>query len=100
MDRPRIPVDFNELVAPDLVLLSKKDAKKDSNGNEVHFREGLRVYVFEMDYDDDGQPVELVANGVAELNTPMVNGNWTKEVKWCCRIDGDGIYHLPSNTLK
>jgi len=49
MDRPRIYVDFNELLEPDLVLLSKTDVRADSSGAEVALVEGLRVYVYEDD---------------------------------------------------
>lgn len=33
MDRPRLYVDFNEMVEPDLVLLAQEDGKVDSSGN-------------------------------------------------------------------
>ena len=100
MDRPRILVDFNELVTPNLLLLSKKDIKQDSDGNDVSLSEGIRVHVYEIDCDDDGRPAALVAEGIVELNDPAINGHWTKAVKWCCRIDAKGIYHLPSEVLK
>ena len=44
MDRPRLYVDFNEMVEPDLVLLSQGDEKGDSSGTLVQLREGLRVH--------------------------------------------------------
>ena len=43
MKEPRLYVDFNEMLAPDLVLLSKEDTKVDSHGHVVHLREGLKV---------------------------------------------------------
>lgn len=33
MDKPRVRVDFNELLEQDLVLLSKNDETEDSDGN-------------------------------------------------------------------
>ena len=89
---PRIRVDFNELIEADLVLLGKTDDCLDDKGRVVNFFEGLRLQVFESDVDSDGKTsVQLVAEGVYVLNTKAVE--WTKNVKWCCRIDGVGIRH-------
>jgi len=91
MDRPRLRVDFNELVQDDLVLLSKSDLVKDSEGTEFFLSEGLTVFVYEFNDYEDGTKEYLLADGVAELNSPEANGNWTKPAKWCCRIDKNGI---------
>lgn len=91
MDRPRIRVDFNELVQNDLVLLSKFDKVKDSEGGEVQLSEGVEVFVYEFNNYDNGETEWLLADGVAELNDPNVNGQWSKAAKWCCRIDKKGI---------
>lgn len=96
MDRPRIRVDFNELVEFDLVLLSQTDLVVDSNGNEVLLSEGLNVFIYEFNNYDDGTKEYLLANGVAEINNTEVNGQWTRTAKWCCRIDGNGIAHVES----
>ena len=48
---PRLYVDFNEMVAPDLVLLSQTDSKEDSNGNPISLVEGVEVKVFSDDED-------------------------------------------------
>ena len=91
MDRPRIRVDFNELVEPNLVLLSKTDVVLDSDGNEVFLVDGVKVFVYEFNSYDDGDEEYLLADGVAEANRPEVNGQWTKAAHWCCRIDSNGI---------
>ena len=75
LDRPRIEVDFNEMVAQDVVLLSREDAKRDSAGNVIELRVGLRVYLY-ME--------ELLATGIVELNDA---GGWSSHVRWRCRID-------------
>src|SRR5215472_9440831 len=87
---PRLYVDFNEMLAPDLVLLSRHDAKPDANGEMVHLSEGLEVAIFSDDLDDQGQPDNLVAVGVIERNHDK---GWSKAVKWCCRIGPEGIRH-------
>ncbi|NVB83598.1 MAG: hypothetical protein HOV81_34810 [Kofleriaceae bacterium] len=84
LDRPRLLVDFNAMVDPDRVLLSREDTKLDSAGNIVELHEGLRVYVYTPDVDDDGTPTNLIATGIVELDRA---NDWSARVKWCCRID-------------
>lgn len=91
MDRPRIQVDFNETVQSDLVLLSKTDVRTDSEGKEIFLSEGLPVFVYEFNHYADGTKEYLLADGTAELNDPAENGEWSAIVKWCCRIDQQGI---------
>lgn len=89
MDKPRIYVDFHEMVEPDLVLLSKADTKQDSSGATVQLYEGLHVSVYMDDADGNGKPDNLIADGVVERNT----SEYWKYVPWCCRIDAKGIRH-------
>lgn len=88
MDRARIRVDFNEMVEPDLVLLSKSDVRTDSAGNEIMLTVGTQVYIYCPDVNDFGQKDNLIADGYVERNT---FGGWTSAAKWCCRIDERGI---------
>lgn len=94
--RPRIRVDFNEMAAQDLVLLSKTDNALDSSGKEIVLSEGLPVYIYEYNNCSDGEEELLVADGVAEANDPVRNGAWTAKAKWCCRIGSLGIRVLSS----
>lgn len=87
LDKPRVRVDFNEMVEQDLVLLSKQDHVTDSDGQRIELTPGLRVFLYMPDTDDDGKPCALVATGLAELNTAT---DWSAHVKWCCRIDAWG----------
>lgn len=91
MDRPRLYVDFNEMVESDLVLLSQTDNKADSSGSTVHLFEGLRVYVYMDDPDQDGTPGALIADGHVE-HSPGTG--WTAPAKWCCRIGPDGVRRI------
>jgi hypothetical protein len=91
MDRPRIHVDFNEMVEENLVLLSKENSKRDSAGNLIEMLEGKKVYIYDDDVDDLGNPDPLVADGIIELNT---HNDWSRNVRWCCRINESGILHL------
>ncbi len=97
MDIPRIYVDFNEMINFDLVLLSKEDYKKDSAGNLVHLYEGLRVFIYMDDEDDNGNPDNLVASGIVVKN--KIKSGWGAIAKWCCHINSDGIYHLSEKNV-
>jgi hypothetical protein len=83
-------VDFNEMVEPDLVLLSWQNTKSDSSGQTVHLREGLEVSIYMDDLDAAGKPDKLIATGIVERNP---GGNWADHVMWCCRILPPGIRH-------
>ena len=86
LDRPRLSVDFNEMLEPDLFLLARDDEKVDSSGAVVSLSEGMRVYVYEPEGDDEnGVPRYLLATGIVEKNTATYS--WAAEVRWCCRID-------------
>ncbi len=83
-------VDFNEMPAPDLVLLAKEDLRLDSSGTLVSLTEGMPVTVCENDTGEDGRSDRLIARGTVERN---IHGSWTAAAKWACRIDEDGIRH-------
>jgi hypothetical protein len=91
MDKPRIRVDFNELVQADVVLMSKTDLVVDSAGYRVLLTEGLPVFVYEYNHYADGTEEYLLADGTAELNDTAINGEWSKAAKWCCRINELGV---------
>ncbi len=83
-------VDFNEMLEPDLVLLSATDTKTALNGTVVSLSDGLEVGVYMDDTDEQGHPDNLVATGVVEANQTT---GWGAHVKWCCRIDAKGVRH-------
>lgn len=87
---PKFLVDFNEMLEPDLVLLAKKDARTNWLGETVTLRPGMAVDLFMEDFNERGDPDNLVASGTVEENK---SSGWGAHVKWCCRINSDGIRH-------
>jgi hypothetical protein len=85
--KPRIRVDFNELLDDDLVLLSKTDEREDSEGNRILLSSGAQVSIYEFHQYDNGEKEWLLAEGVVELNTSQEK----PVAKWCCRINERGI---------
>jgi hypothetical protein len=90
MTKPVFLVDFNEMLEPDLVLLAKEDTKIDSHGVVVPLKAGMEVALYMDDTGANGHPDNLVASGVVELNRST---GWSAHVKWCCRIDVNGVRH-------
>jgi hypothetical protein len=90
MDRPRILVDFNEVLERDLALLSREDTRIDSSGASVMLLSGKRVYLYMEDRDGNGAVDNLIADGMVERNP---GEGWGSGAKWCCRIDEHGIRH-------
>jgi hypothetical protein len=95
VDIPCIYVDFNEMIEPNLVLLSKYDYKKACNGNLVYLYEGLCVCVYMDDEDEFGNSDNLIAEGIVARN--KIKSGWAAIAKWCCRIGDKGIYHESEN---
>ena len=83
----RFTVDFNEMLESDLLMLSQTDLRQDIHGQPVPLHEGLAVQVQEENHYADGSHELLLARGVVEANR---TGTWP-HVKWCCRLDADGI---------
>lgn len=90
MDRPRLYVDFNEMLDANLVLLSKCDFKTDSDGQKIWLHDGLKVYLYMEDINDNGEKDNLIAEGVVVKNH---HEGWGKTAKWCCLINNNGIRH-------
>ncbi len=87
MDKPRIKVDFNELMEKDLVLLSKTDEIEDSTGQRITLQVGKPVAIYEYNHYENGEKEYLLAEGIAVLNETQEN----PIAKWCCRINEHGI---------
>lgn len=87
MDKPRIKVDFNELIERDLVLLSKTDEVEDSAGQKIILQVGRPIAIYEYNHYENGEKEYLLAEGIAVLNEVQKN----PIAKWCCRINFNGI---------
>ena len=90
MNKHHFYVDFNEMLEDNLILFSKDDVKKDKTGNDVKIYNNMHVYMFMDDFNDNGERDDLIAEGKIELNT---NQGWSSHVKWCCRINENGVRH-------
>ena len=99
LDKPRIWVDFNETWADDLYFLSQVDIIRDSNGNEIELTENMEISIFDFDLDENDNPDNLLADGIAILNNTGKYSN----VKWLVKIIPNkkyGKFYWVSDTKK
>ena len=92
MDNARIYVDFNEMVTSNIVLLSKDDAKMDSEGNSITLYDRMPIRVYMDDVSESGETDNLIAEGIA-IKYDLSNYPYWCHVKWCCEINEKGIIH-------
>ena len=58
--KPKIEVNFNEIIDDFKILLSQSDMIIDSEGNEILLKEGLEIDIFEPDYDEQNNRMILL----------------------------------------
>ena len=93
MIKPKIEVNFNEIIDDFHILLSKSNTITDCEGNRIILQEGLEIDIFETDFDEHNKRDDIIASGsVTKCNNPLY-----KRVKWCCKIDEKGIRHISSD---
>lgn len=94
MDRTKVCVDFNELIADNIIMLSQTDTKIDSQGNPVTLYEGMPISIYEESIYDDGEIEYLIAEGTV-IKHDFNKYPYFPYVKWLCRIDANGIQNRP-----
>lgn len=88
LDKPRIQVDYNEMIEDDLILLSRDDTKIDSAGNKISFYKGMPIGIYSDDNIDENDHIDcIIADGIA-IKMPSEWQKSCNHVKWCCRITG------------
>jgi hypothetical protein len=100
LDKPYLFVNFNETTNYGY-LLSKTDMTLDINGKTVNITEGMNIYAWDGDQNENNEDCILVADGFAVLNT-NTECEWCHKdkVKWCCRIDTSSFRHEMKDTSK
>ena len=99
LDKPRIWVDFNESCTDDLYFLSQVNIIRDSDGNEIELTENIEISIFDFDLDENNNPDNLLADGIAILNNTGKYSN----VKWLVKIIPNkkyGKFYWVSDTNK
>lgn len=88
LDKTRIWLDFNEFCAiakedeAPIYLFSQADIVNDSDGNDITIYDGMKVSVFDDDYDEFNMPDALLADGIIIRNFLDQYPN----VKWLIRL--------------
>jgi hypothetical protein len=80
---PRLFVDLNELIEPNLYLISNEDTKIDIDNQAIRLIEGLEVELYGEGLSEDPSNMESYGKGIVELNRA---NDWSKRIKWCVRF--------------
>lgn len=94
MNKTKVRVDFNELIADNIIMLSQTDTKIDSQGNPVTLYEGMPISIYEESIYGDGEIEYLIAEGTV-IKHDFNKYPYFPYVKWLCRIDANGIQNRP-----
>lgn len=89
MDDYKVRADFNGIFG-EILCLSHEDFGLSKDGTKVNLIEGMKITAFDEDADENGNPDDLIANGIVEPSP-----DWLKcgGSKWVLRIDENGVYH-------
>lgn len=94
MSKVNIPVDFNEMIDDNIILLSKTDTKFNSRGKPITLYEGMPISIYEESVYEDGEFEYLIAEGTV-IKHDLNKYPCFPYVKWLCRIDANGIQNRP-----
>ncbi len=84
----RLKGDFNGLFG-DVLCLSHDDSCKVENDADVVLHAGMKVSVFEIDFEGSERD-DLIASGIVEPSPDWLQCNGSK---WCLKIDANGVCH-------
>lgn len=87
---PFVPVDFNEIVGKNLVLLCRTDETKDYFGKTVSLYKGLELIGYCEDEDINNKRDDIFVKGICVSNN---TGHFT-HVKWCILFDENGVQYV------
>ena len=73
-----------------MLCLSHEDICLTEDGTKISLQAGMKVTVFDMDADENGNRDDLIANGVVEPSPDWLR---CRGSKWILRIDENGVYH-------
>src|SRR5712691_8026363 len=85
MATPRVYADFQNLDDDNRLRLTCAGTRLDLERQKIELRQGMALTLYADDANDDGQPDELVAEGIVDYNDA--------EKCWVAAIDWQAIRH-------
>lgn len=85
MAHPKVYADFQNLDDENRLRLTCSGTRRDLERQSLELREGMALTLYSDDATDDGQPDELLADGVVHFNKA--------ENCWVAAIDWQAIRH-------
>ncbi len=80
MATPRVYADFQNLDDENRLRLTCAGTRRDLEREGIELQEGLGLTLYSDDANDDGQPDELLAEGVVQFN--KVEKCWVAAIDW------------------
>jgi hypothetical protein len=77
---PRVYADFHNLDDENRLRLTCAGTRRDLARHGIELQEGTRLTLYTDDEDDDGQPDELLAEGLVHFN--HAEGIWVAAIDW------------------
>jgi hypothetical protein len=80
MDTPRVYADFQNLDDDNRLRLTCAGTRRDLQRQGLQLREGMGLTLYTDDANDDGQPDELLADGIVHYND--LEKCWVAAIDW------------------
>jgi hypothetical protein len=81
----RVYADFQNLDDENRLRLTCAGTRRDLERHGIELREGMNLTLYTDDANDNGQPDELLAEGIVQYNEA--------EMCWVARIDWQAVRH-------
>jgi hypothetical protein len=85
MASPRVYADFQNLDDENRLRLTCAGTRRDLERQGIEFREGMVLTFYSDDADDEGEPDELLAEGVVHYDAA--------QQCWVAAIDWNALHH-------
>jgi hypothetical protein len=85
---PKVYADFNNADALGRIRLNSVGTTQDLAREQIRLSDGLMLLLYCDDANDDGQSVELQANGAVEFST--------NENCWVAKVNWDALQRVPA----
>jgi hypothetical protein len=80
MSRPRVYADFQNLDDENRRRLTGAGTRRDLECQGIELRQGMALTLYSDDANDEGQPDELVTDGVVQYN--VAEQCWVAAIAW------------------
>lgn len=89
---PYFHVDLNSITSRNRVVLATPMTESEQRSQGVDLQEGLEVFIWDEDTDDDGHDIALVFRGTVHFDSNT--SAWVVEIDWNSRRNETDVRRL------